>query len=346
MADLFSDGAERTALVNDAAARMGVEPWVIEKDLWVCWTLAELVKINGLPAVTFKGGTSLSKVHRLIERFSEDIDLTFSRDGWGFEGEKDPLAPGLSKNKRQDLIEQIEERSRAVVRDVVVPGLRAACSAQLGATGWSIEIDPEVKDEQAVLFQFPTPAAKYANGKPIVKAEFGARGEPWPTERRVVKPYLEEIHAGVAATAIVEVTTLEPERTFWEKATHLHELHHATLVRPDKDIDERSRHLYDIHRMWRTPELRTRLVASPNVLQAVVKNKQVFFKDPKAKYELVEKFTLNSRPHPELEARLRRDYEAMRSMFFPSSPVPAFDELLVSLREIDEAVMTWSEPHS
>lgn len=40
--------------------------------------------------VTFKGGTSLSKAWGLIDRFSEDIDLTIGRDLLGYVGDNDP----------------------------------------------------------------------------------------------------------------------------------------------------------------------------------------------------------------------------------------------------------------
>ena len=60
MADLFTDASERDAIVADVAARMGVAEWVVEKDLWVCWALAQVQRISGLPAVAFKRGTSLS----------------------------------------------------------------------------------------------------------------------------------------------------------------------------------------------------------------------------------------------------------------------------------------------
>lgn len=176
MPDIFNDAGERGDTVNNVAATMGVAPWVIEKDLWVCWTLARMNELEGIPQLTFKGGTSLSKVYGLIERFSEDIDLTFSRDSWDFVGERDPLGAGLSGKKRQALVDEIGERSTKVVRDVVVPGLRAVCAQRLGASGWSVEIDAD--DHQAVLFTFPNPTAAYGYGLPLVKIEFGARGDP------------------------------------------------------------------------------------------------------------------------------------------------------------------------
>jgi predicted nucleotidyltransferase component of viral defense system len=68
---------ERRLACLQVEDRMRLQAASVEKDYWVCWTLRELF---ALPAIgerlTFKGGTSLSKVWRLIERFSEDIDLS------------------------------------------------------------------------------------------------------------------------------------------------------------------------------------------------------------------------------------------------------------------------------
>lgn len=67
---------EREILFQNAAARKGMNAAIIEKDFWVCLTLDYLFhKCPWKKAFAFKGGTSLSKVYSLIDRFSEDIDL-------------------------------------------------------------------------------------------------------------------------------------------------------------------------------------------------------------------------------------------------------------------------------
>lgn len=139
-----------------------------------------------------------------------------------------------------------------------MPGLRAACDRHIGSGWWAVELDSQ--DAQAVLFTFPNPTAAYGSGEPKVKIEFGARGDPWPTSRKVVRPYVEEVHAGIAPSAVAEVTALNPERTFWEKVTMLHALHHATIAKPDKSVLRLSRHVYDVHRIWNTSTLRTSLL--------------------------------------------------------------------------------------
>lgn len=72
--------AERRDLFTETAARKGFSPIIPEKDFWVCWVLKELFDLLGEhPRIVFKGGTSLSKAFRVINRFSEDVDLTISR---------------------------------------------------------------------------------------------------------------------------------------------------------------------------------------------------------------------------------------------------------------------------
>jgi len=67
---------DRIELFTETAGVMRMSPAVVEKDFWVVWVLGQLFESDLLAdKILFKGGTSLSKVFGLIERFSEDIDL-------------------------------------------------------------------------------------------------------------------------------------------------------------------------------------------------------------------------------------------------------------------------------
>lgn len=67
---------DRKALFQNTAAKMGLTNAIIEKDFWVCFMLDYLFhRCEWKDHIAFKGGTSLSKLYGLIERFSEDIDL-------------------------------------------------------------------------------------------------------------------------------------------------------------------------------------------------------------------------------------------------------------------------------
>jgi predicted nucleotidyltransferase component of viral defense system len=93
---------DRTDLFAATASRRALSPTIIEKDFWVCWTLKRIFTLLDPPAgLLFKGGTSLSKVFGVIERFSEDVDLSFDRAGLGFGGESDPLNAATGKRRKQ-----------------------------------------------------------------------------------------------------------------------------------------------------------------------------------------------------------------------------------------------------
>ncbi len=103
-------GASRR-VCEESGAQLGLAPGSVEKDFWICWTLRELFALEGIgEGLTFKGGTSLSKGWKLIQRFSEDIDVVISRALLGFSGDRATDAPKLSGKKQEKRL--MEERSR------------------------------------------------------------------------------------------------------------------------------------------------------------------------------------------------------------------------------------------
>src|SRR5450432_982845 len=131
--------ADRRDLFQETANRRGLSPLVIEKDFWVCWTLKHLFAIPSLgPHLIFKGGTSLSKVFRLIQRFSEDIDVSLRRDYLGFDGVNDP-EQAASKSQQKKRVEALREKCRHVVQSEVKETLNGAFGQILGTGGWSLE---------------------------------------------------------------------------------------------------------------------------------------------------------------------------------------------------------------
>jgi len=84
--------AERQLIAyQQVALKMGIPASYVEKDLWVCWVLSALFRQPDLaPHLTFRGGTSLTKAFGIIERFSEDIDLSLSRKWLGISPQSDP----------------------------------------------------------------------------------------------------------------------------------------------------------------------------------------------------------------------------------------------------------------
>lgn len=75
---LHKDKENFDIAIRAASRHFNVSPAIIEKDYYVTLVLCELAK--QVPNLLFKGGTSLSKCHKIIDRFSEDIDITLDSE--------------------------------------------------------------------------------------------------------------------------------------------------------------------------------------------------------------------------------------------------------------------------
>ncbi len=112
-AQLFQEATNRSANIHN--------PVIIEKDFWVCWSLDQIFSNPSLaPDITFKGGTSLSKCYNIIDRFSEDIDLTLAKSYIGIIGDNDPIT-AKTGNQRGKLLEQLSNRVKMKIADEVKP---------------------------------------------------------------------------------------------------------------------------------------------------------------------------------------------------------------------------------
>lgn len=84
---LHNDRGLFEEVVVSVAEKFGMAVPIVEKDYYVTLILKNLSE--RCPECVFKGGTSLSKCYHAIERFSEDIDITFSYepiDGYATQG--------------------------------------------------------------------------------------------------------------------------------------------------------------------------------------------------------------------------------------------------------------------
>lgn len=73
--------AERLEIFRQTSTKLNIPTAMVEKDFWVCWVLKRIFADEWLSQVLrFRGGTSLSKGYGLIDRFSEDIDITLDKD--------------------------------------------------------------------------------------------------------------------------------------------------------------------------------------------------------------------------------------------------------------------------
>jgi hypothetical protein len=334
--------ADRAALFGETAANRGVADTIIEKDFWVCWTLKRLfaLQMEDTPTLVFKGGTSLSKAFGAIRRFSEDIDLSFDRADLGYSGARDPEKEGISKKQASKLIDDLVDDVEKHIAGKLLPALHAAIAQHLGEPadgGWSLDIDE--RDQQTVNFRYPAalPQAEYAGMAyitPRVKLELGARGDPWPTEAKVIRPYAADDYPSFFEAPNCTVTVLSARRTFWEKATALHAEAHRPAESPTPQYF--SRHYYDVAMLLDTEEGKA-AATDFELLAQVAKHKTVFFRSGWASYDTARPGALRLVPAEARVKDLRADYRDMAPMMFDDKPLP-FDEILTRLQKLQDTV--------
>jgi hypothetical protein len=342
------DDDDRLAFINEAANRRDVAPIVIEKDFWVCWTLRRIMSVLVLADnLTFKGGTSLSKAYGIIERFSEDIDLTIGRSAPMIVDTLPPMEDSISGKERERRREALKAAAQRYVKEIALPALSEAIAEALGTSnGWSVGIDPMDRDAQTILFEYPKlldykfdpwggswgPSwgdtwKRDGYIRPRIKLEFGARGETEPSEFKTITPYIAQEFPEELPNATINVTTLSVQRTFWEKVTILHALYHGRKLRP-----EISRHYYDVV-MLAQKGIDDAAIKTPDLLARVAHNSSLMFADNSASYDTATLGKLRLAPNDELRARLANDYAAMSEMFI--TPPPSFDELMAAISALE-----------
>jgi hypothetical protein len=323
----------RAAAFAETAARMKVQPAIVEKDFWVSWTLKRVFSLGDkIPGLIFKGGTSLSKAYGLIRRFSEDIDLSLDRHDLGFTGERDPTN-AASNAARKALLEDLERLAIEVIAGPVCDALKTDMAAALGGP---VDLRVADDDRQTLIFAYPAslPAVSApAYVSPAVRLEFGARSEHLPAEQREVRPFLHDHFPDLLLEPAVTIKTLAAERTFWEKATILHMLHHRDAEKP---LGERmSRHYYDLIQLARS-DVKARALGDLALLEAVAAHKSVYFRAASAHYDRARPPTLRLSPGPALARGLRADYEGMSEVLF-GAPEP-FDQLMTSIAALETEI--------
>jgi len=322
---------QRGELFIAAAQQSGIDVVVLEKDFWVCWTLKELFRLPTMGEhLIFKGGTSLSKIFKVINRFSEDIDVSIDRGFLGYGGSNEPEA-GASNKEKQRRVEALMVTCQHKIATELMPALNSSIRAKIpGTAHWSLRPDETDPDKQTLLFAYPSslPPAESGYVRRSVKIEMGARADHWPYETKTVTPYVAEQFPQGFRQPTCEVKVLSVERTFWEKATILH----AEFHRPEsKPAPVRlSRHYCDFYELIRKG-VAQRAASQLELLERVAQHKSLFFKSSWAKYGEAAKGTLKILPPEHRITMLQSDYANMREMFFGEPP--EFDKIIAALKE-------------
>lgn len=216
MAFLHNDKEQFSDAINLTAYQTGVMAQAVEKDYYVSLILRKLAQ--RIPFIVFKGGTSLSKCHGVIKRFSEDIDITIDTE----------ITQGQKQRVKSAIVEIAAEL------DMVVTNLNETHSR---------------RDYNRYIIAYPSvlPTASDAVQSAVL-LETSFKTISFPTVELPVRSYIGTMMESEAPDLIKDFE-LEPfsmkvqglDRTLADKIFAICDYYMQNTVQ------KHSRHLYDIH---------------------------------------------------------------------------------------------------
>ena len=312
---------DRRDALGVAADRSGRPAHLLEKDVWVVWTLKTLFQSDLGAHLVFKGGTSLSKAYGVIQRFSEDVDLTYDIRA---------LAPDLVEAQGEPIPSTRSEMrrwSKAVgqrLPDWIDKTVRPLMANALADANLPVSLRQE-GDKLFVDYEAIASGSGYV--APSVMLEFGARstGEP-ASVRNVICDAAGHVDGVSFPTARPRV--MHAERTFWEKATAIHVFCRQARLRGVRF----ARHWHDVVKLDEAGIVEAAL-ADRAVAQAVAEHKSMFFsaKDPDGaiiEYGDAINGKLQLAPTEEALAILEEDYRRMVEGGLLHADAEPFSELM------------------
>ncbi|HBW21893.1 MAG TPA: hypothetical protein DEF68_00770 [Elusimicrobia bacterium] len=309
MLDFFHARPDAKELFETLAAQKGLPPAVVEKDYWIMHCLWGL-KRSGL-SFEMKGGTSLSKGWRVIERFSEDIDIRFE--------------PPPELNVKGDKPAQIKARFEfydALAAKIKIPGITAARNRVYDADkaqngGISLKYDS---------FFAPDPGLGL-NPDVLLEAGFARTA---PNEPRDFSSWAldKALSAGleVADNRAAGIKCFNPEYTFVDKLQTICRRFRQWRDRNDQQKDrprQFSRHYYDLYMLLAVDRVK-KFIGTPDY----EKYKKEKLKGADAReFASRAAFTL---PDAGAYGLFEKEFKALNSLLL--SPGPSFKEVIERIR--------------
>ena len=317
----LSDNTKRNAFIQ-IAEETGMTPFAVEKDWWVSRTLEIIFQMEIAPHLVFKGGTSLSKAWKLINRFSEDIDLAINPEFF--------IKPtqNWSRAERAKLRKKASEFANEIFFVQVQNEFQKRRIEKLQFK--IVESNESDKDPSVLEIYYPNLIVhESAYLLPKILIEISCRSLRAPFSFQKIGSLVDIFYSEREfAGALFEVPTVHAERTFLEKIFLLHE----EFQRPSDKmrVARLSRHLYDVFQLTKAG-VAARAFNDKILYQTIVKHRYLFSKIGGVNYNFHHPQRLNPIPPIEVFKDWEDDYSKMKEeMIYEKNP-PSFEDLINNL---------------
>lgn len=321
---------QQLGLLDRLVRQTKFDPSIIEKDWWVTMTLKALFETSCNKFLSFKGGTSLSKGWHLIDRFSEDIDLSLHHSFFGIESTNKSQREKLRKQSRvyivSELSKELEDRLHGFgIADVkVVP-----VTMTEGNEPHPIDSD---KDPVALRVQYPSILPSSSSYMlPFVKVEISCLSMDEPTETIELSSMIRAAYPRYDEGAMVMARTVKPTRTFLEKAFLLCEEFQKAKPRTRR----MTRHFYDMYKLAHTPFVDEAL-KDDALYRRIVAHREAYYHVHYVDYSRLLPENISFLPPEALLKDYKADYQMMLSEYIYDLKAPTFEELMQFLQQLQD----------
>ena len=247
-----------SATLRAASNHLHIKPVFVEKDYWMTLVLSRLAKSKYVDESVFKGGTSLSKGHKLIERFSEDIDIAVINEST------------KTGNEIKTMIRTIEKEITPDLTELQMDGVSSKGSRF-----------------RKSVFEYVSTVKSNANNKLIV--EINSFANPFPFQRLTIQSFVFDFLMQTGNEQYIDqyhlhpfkVNVLSKEQTLLIKTVSLIRFSFEENV--VESISKKIRHFYDLYFLMMNPEC-VEFVASDafkNQFDAILEHDRLMFDEPK-----------------------------------------------------------------
>ena len=320
---------QQRKVLQAAENKIGLPDQAIEKDIWVTTVLQILFSMSCADHLIFKGGTSISKVWKLIKRFSEDIDLAINPEVFGVSGE-------ITKKQ----IKKLRKASSLFVRDTFHSELcQTIRNYGLGEL-CTVEVEPDGEGDGT----YPEPRKiwiKYDSAfdseleylKPVVMLEISARSLMEPCTVTKVKSMVENYFPTIQTSLVdSDITTANAEKTFLEKVFLIHEM--FSVEGRGTKAERKSRHLYDLVEMMKKG-IAEKAIKDDVLWESIRHHREIYTSVSGMDYTPDIRKRIILVPHEEILAIWEKDYLEMKNdMIFGERP--SFTELIEEIRSLQK----------
>lgn len=325
---------DRIAMLQQTELKLGrINQVAIEKDWWVTITLKALFQTDCAKHLLFKGGTSLSKGFNIIERFSEDIDLSISQSFFGIEKTNRSQREKLRKTARSYIQENLSKQLDKQLKEMDVTGYSIENVTQVqNKTGEVKQIDSD-KDPTVIILHYQSIISKNINYiLPRVKIEISCLSMDEPFEEREIRSFIGQLFTQEDSDCTCKIRTVVPQRTFLEKLFLLSEEFQKERPRSIR----MSRHLYDIEKLMDT-QYGIQALQNRDLYNSIVEHRRTFYDLKYVNYDLHKPSAINFTIPPKELAVWREDYHNMQRFFIYGQSID-FDSLTKRIEELQERV--------